>query len=185
LPSIDKSRNARHPKPLNQPVQLPQPRGVQQPNRALRPTNAEHVGRISADRARRPIRQVDHQQQHAVPSLKRPRRQQTPEQRMRLRDNPHIGRQHRRQLLQSVAITSGTGKSHVLIGLGIAAMHASHKVRYLTAIDLVETLYRGLADNTVGKIIDTLLRQHLLLWVLPLRNSNYLQPAEPTGGSAD
>src|SRR5262249_50259172 len=26
-------------------------------------------------------------------------------------------------------------------------------------------------------------RQHSLLSVLPLRNSNYLQPAEPTGGS--
>lgn len=52
----------------------------------------------------------------------------------------------------------GTGKSHTLIGLGIAAVHAGHRVRYFTAADLVETLYRGLADNTVGKTIDTLLR---------------------------
>ncbi|MCR8900237.1 ATP-binding protein, partial [Gordonia sp. GONU] len=44
---------------------------------------------------------------------------------------------------------AGTGKSHTLIGLGIAAVHAGHKVRYFTAADLVETLYRGLADNTV------------------------------------
>ncbi|HXZ71108.1 MAG TPA: IS21-like element helper ATPase IstB [Streptosporangiaceae bacterium] len=57
----------------------------------------------------------------------------------------------------------GTGKSHTLIGLGIAAVQAGHKVRYLTAIDLVETLYRGLADNTVGKIIDTLLRADLII----------------------
>ncbi len=57
----------------------------------------------------------------------------------------------------------GTGKSHTLIGLGIAAAHAGHKVRYFTAADLVETLYRGLADNTVGKIIDTLLRSDLLI----------------------
>src|ERR1700758_2163045 len=82
---------------------------------------------------------------------------------MRLRDNPHFARQDRTQLLQSVAFTPGTGKSHVLIGLGIAAVHAGHKVRYLTAIDLVETLYRGLADNTVGKIIDTLLRAELII----------------------
>src|SRR6201997_4518176 len=82
---------------------------------------------------------------------------------MRLRDNPHFARQDRTQLLQSVAFTPGTGKSHILIGLGIAAVHAGHKVRYLTAIDLVETLYRGLADNTVGKIIDTLLRAELII----------------------
>lgn len=33
---------------------------------------------------------------------------------------------------------AGTGKSHTLIGLGIAAVHAGHKVRYFTAADLVE-----------------------------------------------
>ena len=69
------------------------------------PTDTEHVRGIGADRARRAIRQIDHQQQHAVPSLKRPRRQQAPEQRMRLRDHPHLARQHRTQLLQSVAFT--------------------------------------------------------------------------------
>jgi hypothetical protein len=57
----------------------------------------------------------------------------------------------------------GTGKSHTLIGLGVAAIHAGHKVRYFTAADLVETLYRGLADNTVGKIIESLLRVDLII----------------------
>ena len=41
--------------------------------------------------------------------------------------------------------------------------HAGYKVKYLTAADLVETLYRGLADNTVGKTIETLLRNDVLL----------------------
>jgi DNA replication protein DnaC len=58
---------------------------------------------------------------------------------------------------------AGTGKSHTLIGLGIAAVHAGHKVRYFTAADLVETLYRGLADNTGGKIIESLLRVDLII----------------------
>jgi DNA replication protein DnaC len=58
---------------------------------------------------------------------------------------------------------AGTGKSHTLIGLGVAAIHAGHKVRYFTAADLVETLYRGLADNTVGKIIETLLRVDVII----------------------
>lgn len=60
-------------------------------------------------------------------------------------------------------ITPGTGKSHLLIGCGRAAVNAGFKVRYFTAADLIETLYRGLADNTVGKIIDTLLRADLLI----------------------
>src|SRR5260370_878720 len=51
---------------------------------------------------------------------------------------------------------AGTGKSHVLVALGIAAVHAGHKVRYFTAADLTESLYRGLADNSVGKVIENL-----------------------------
>src|SRR5207344_2675690 len=50
---------------------------------------------------------------------------------------------------------AGTGKSHVLVGLGVAAVEAGHRVRYFTAAELVETLYRGLADNSVGRVIDT------------------------------
>jgi DNA replication protein DnaC len=57
----------------------------------------------------------------------------------------------------------GTGKSHVLVALGINAVTAGHKVRYFTAADLVDTLYRGLADNSAGRIIDSLLRNDLIL----------------------
>ena len=49
---------------------------------------------------------------------------------------------------------AGTGKSHLLVALGHAAVEAGHRVRYFTAADLVETLYRGLADNSVGRVID-------------------------------
>jgi DNA replication protein DnaC len=58
---------------------------------------------------------------------------------------------------------AGTGKSHVLVALGIAAVHAGHKVRYFTAADLTDALYRGLADNSVGKVIENLLRNDLIL----------------------
>ena len=58
---------------------------------------------------------------------------------------------------------AGTGKSHVLVALGVAAVRAGHKVRYLTAAELVETLYRALADNSVGKVIETLLRCDLII----------------------
>jgi DNA replication protein DnaC len=58
---------------------------------------------------------------------------------------------------------AGTGKSHLLVSLGVAAVEAGHRVRYFTAAELVETLYRGLADNSVGRVIDTLLRNELLI----------------------
>ncbi len=58
---------------------------------------------------------------------------------------------------------AGTGKSHLLVGLGHAAVSAGLKVRYFTAADLVENLYRGLADNTVARQIDSLLRADLVI----------------------
>jgi DNA replication protein DnaC len=58
---------------------------------------------------------------------------------------------------------AGTGKSHMLVALGVTAVQAGHKVRYFTAAELVETLYRGLADNSVGRLIETLLRNDLVL----------------------
>jgi len=58
---------------------------------------------------------------------------------------------------------AGTGKSHMLVALGHAAVEAGHRVRYFTAADLVETLYRGMADNSVGKVIDTVLRNDVVL----------------------
>jgi len=58
---------------------------------------------------------------------------------------------------------AGTGKSHTLIACGVAAVHAGHKIKYYTAPDLIETLYRGLADNSVGRVIDTILRNDLII----------------------
>jgi DNA replication protein DnaC len=58
---------------------------------------------------------------------------------------------------------AGTGKSHALIALGHAAVAAGMRVRYFAAADLVEALYRGMADNSVAKIIDSLLRADLVI----------------------
>jgi DNA replication protein DnaC len=58
---------------------------------------------------------------------------------------------------------AGTGKSHVLVALGQTAVEAGLRVRYLAAATLVETLYRGLADNSVGRVIETILKADLIL----------------------
>ncbi len=71
--------------------------------------------------------------------------------------------QKRSRLAAEPWITVGTGKSHTLLALGHAAVQAGRKVRYFTAADLVETLYRGLADNSVGRQIETVLRNDLII----------------------
>jgi len=58
---------------------------------------------------------------------------------------------------------AGTGKSHLLVAVGHAAVDAGRRVRYFTAAELVETLYRGLADNSVGRVIEQTLRADLIL----------------------
>ncbi len=58
---------------------------------------------------------------------------------------------------------AGTGKSHLLVGLGHAAVAAGFRVRYFSAAELVETLDRGLADNSVGRVLEALLRADLVI----------------------
>ena len=58
---------------------------------------------------------------------------------------------------------AGTGKSHLLVALGHHAIDAGKRVRYFTATDLVETLYRGLADNSVGRVIEQILKADLIM----------------------
>ena len=57
----------------------------------------------------------------------------------------------------------GTGKSHVAVALGHAAVDAGFRVRFFRADALVEQLYRGLADNSVGRVIDSILRADLVV----------------------
>jgi DNA replication protein DnaC len=58
---------------------------------------------------------------------------------------------------------AGTGESHLLLAAGQAAVLAGHRVKYVVAAELIETLYRGLVDNTLGKLIDGLLRHDAIL----------------------
>src|SRR5581483_11499281 len=58
---------------------------------------------------------------------------------------------------------AGTGKSHMLVALGHAAVDAGHRVRYFSAAELVDTLYRGMADNSVGRVIENILRAEFVI----------------------
>jgi DNA replication protein DnaC len=57
----------------------------------------------------------------------------------------------------------GTGKTHLAIALSRAGVDAGHRVRYFRSDVLVEQLYRGLADNTVSKVVDSILRADLVV----------------------
>jgi DNA replication protein DnaC len=48
---------------------------------------------------------------------------------------------------------SGTGKSHLLIGLGTAAAEAGHRVRYTLASKLVNELVEAADDKQLSKTI--------------------------------
>jgi DNA replication protein DnaC len=48
---------------------------------------------------------------------------------------------------------SGTGKSHLLIGLGIAAAEAGYRVRYVTAAALVNELVEAADDKVLSRTI--------------------------------
>ena len=58
---------------------------------------------------------------------------------------------------------AGTGKTHYLIALGRAAVEAGHRVRYFTAVELIEQLWRAVADNTVGRAIEQVCRNELII----------------------
>lgn len=51
----------------------------------------------------------------------------------------------------------------MLVALGHHGVAAGRRVRYFTAAELVETLYRGLADNSVGRVIESVLRADVVL----------------------
>ncbi len=48
---------------------------------------------------------------------------------------------------------SGTGKSHLLIGLGIAACEAGRRVRYVTCASLVNELAEAADERTLSKLV--------------------------------
>ena len=47
--------------------------------------------------------------------------------------------------------------------LGHLAVDAGYKVRYFGAAELVDTLYRALADNSVGRAIENILRAEVVM----------------------
>jgi DNA replication protein DnaC len=58
---------------------------------------------------------------------------------------------------------SGTGKSHLLIGLGVAACETGRRVRYITCAQLVNELAEAADDRVLSKVVARYGRLDLLL----------------------
>jgi hypothetical protein len=65
-------------------------------------------------------------------------------------------------MLQSVGITSGTGKTHLLIALGTIAAEAGRRVRYLTCAQLVNELAEAADDKQLTRVLGRYARLDLL-----------------------
>jgi DNA replication protein DnaC len=72
---------------------------------------------------------------------------------MSRRCHPHLTWQRRPNVLQSVAITPGTGKTHLLIGLGTAAAQQGFRVRYALTTKLVNELVEAADERQLAKTI--------------------------------
>ena len=113
----------------------------------------QDIGGIHPDRARAAVGQLHHQEDNAVQPLEPPSGKQPAKQRMRRRRHPHIAGQHSTKMLQSVGVTSGTGKSHLLIGLGLAACEQGRRVRYVTTAQLVNELVEAADDRVLSRVV--------------------------------
>ena len=131
-----------------------------EPCRHIRP---QYVGGRCRDRAGRTVGKDHYQKLVALPAFESSGLQQSTEEGMSRRGDPHFARKYSPKLLQSVAVPAGTGKSHLLVALGHQAIEAGFRVRYFSAVELVETLYRGLADNSVGRVLEQILKADLIL----------------------
>lgn len=58
---------------------------------------------------------------------------------------------------------SGTGKTHLLIGLGLAACEQGHKVRYVTCAQLVNELVEAADERILSRVVARYGRLDLLL----------------------
>jgi DNA replication protein DnaC len=58
---------------------------------------------------------------------------------------------------------SGTGKSHLLIGVGIAACEQGRRVRYVTCASLVNELAEAADERTLSKVVGRYARLDLLI----------------------
>jgi DNA replication protein DnaC len=82
---------------------------------------------------------------------------------MRLRDDPHLTRQDRTKMLQSVAVTVGVGKTHIAQALAHLAIRAGAEARFTKTSRALADLAGGHADGTWTRRLRELARPAVLV----------------------
>ena len=82
---------------------------------------------------------------------------------MRLSRDAHLGRQGRPQLLQSVALSTGLGKTYLACALADRALRRGHTALYKRLPKLVFELALARADGSYLKLLERLARVELLV----------------------
>ncbi len=116
---------------------------------------AEHVRRSGRNRSGRTIGQHDDQLEHSIAALEAGGAEQLTEQRVERRGDAHFAWEQLPKMVQSVAVSPGTGKTHLSIGLGIRACQAGHRVAFATAAEWVDRLGEA---HRQGRLHDELTR---------------------------
>jgi hypothetical protein len=154
---------ARRLQPSHQRPQRPDTVTIKNSHTWLVGRTAQHIGRIGADRPRTLVRQGHHQEQDAVHAPELVSGHHQTEQGMGRSRYPHLAGQHGAQMLQSVGVTPGTGKTHLAIGLGIRACQAGHRVLFATASQWVDRLAEAHHNGRLQTELTRLSRYPLLV----------------------
>ena len=151
------------PQGVDEHTELPQALGRQDSSVAVGNGISKDVRHVGSDRPDASIRQRDHQIERSVQTFESARRKQPAEQRMGLFRDPHLGRQHRPELLQSVPISPGTGKTHLSIALGVQAARRGHRVAFATAHEWVLRLGEAKRSGRLDEELERLGRIPLVI----------------------
>ena len=125
--------------------------------------SAQDVGCRGRDGSGCAVRESHHEQQRAASAREARRGQKLPEERVQRGDHPHLARQHSPEMLQCVAVPSGTGKSHLLEALGHEAVDRHLQVAWFSVEDLGAIVRRHRVDDTVSKAFSQLAQTALVL----------------------
>ena len=123
----------------------------------------EDVGGVRGYRRRAAVGERDDQVHDALQAHEGRRLEQAAEQRMRLSRDAHPGRQGRSQLLQSVAISTGLGKTYLACALADRALRRGHTALYKRLPKLVFELALARADGSYLKALEKLAKVELLV----------------------
>jgi len=89
--------------------------------------------------------------------------QQLTEQRMERRGDAHLAWKQLPKMVQSVAVSPGTGKSHLATALAAEACGRGYKVRFFRATELVTTLIEARDERTFLRLKAQLSKLDLLV----------------------